>query len=178
MEMGDPDFRHQQPDERRQLIPPMVLLRPRVWTTGPRYDVRHTIHWAPRIELRRLERAIECHRTMVDRLLARRTQSRIVEREQFAIQLVERGARTENARVAPAERALAAAQLPRWAPQPPELRLNLPAKRAADGPGLPERQHARRQVPAPPIDLNRLTDSVIRQIDRRLDAHRERMWKK
>lgn len=185
--MGDADFRHQRQNERdRVSAPHFVFLRPRVLVTAPRQELRTAIHWSPRFELRRLERVIENRHAMVERVVERRTEARLVERERQALRLVERGARTEDSRIAAqaASRAIARPPAPlAAAPPPPEMTLNRPPK-----PVAPEQQAAPREArppfafprtPTPPaVDVNRLTDSVMRQIDRRLEAQRERMWRK
>lgn len=183
--MGDADFRHQRQDERNGVSPrPLVFLRPRTLVTALRHDLHTAIHWAPRIELQRLERIIELRQTMVERVVERHTQTRVVEREQLAMRLLEKGARTEDAGMAAAA---PRTEAPGHAPGPftaarPQMTLNEPSKPVTE-PRMADREMRSplttpRIAAAPPIDLNRLTDSVMRQIDRRLEAHRERLWRK
>jgi hypothetical protein len=183
--MGDADFRHQRQDERNGVSPrPFVFLRPRTLVTALRQELRTAIHWSPRIELQRLELTIEVRQTMVERVVERHTQTRVVEREQLAMRLLEKGARTEDARMeaqAPRTEPPGHALGPIAAARPP-MTLNQPPKPGAE-PRMAEREvrsplAVPRTATAPPIDLIRLTDSVMRQIDRRLEAHRERLWRK
>ena len=73
-----------------------------------------------------------------------------------------------------------------WSPGPPPLAPARPAQSpkrehgrgTADGPA-PERSDARRTLDAPPppprIDVGQLADQVVRRIDERIIAHRERL---
>ncbi len=184
--MGDADFRDQRQDERDRLrIAPFVFLRPRVLFTAPRQELKTAIHWEPRIELRRLEYAIERRTSIVEGVFHRHTQTRVIERERMALRLVEKGARAEDGRIAArvADRVETRASTPgKPVPGSPEMRLNRQPNAAILESRLTEeagRSRGFSRTPAaPPVDLNRLTDSVMRQIDRRLEAHRERMWRK
>ena len=183
--MGDPDFRHQHQDERERLAPPpLVFLRRRPWPQS-RTELRTTIHWSPRIELRLMERAIEQRHTMVERIVERHVETRLLQRERLAMQLVERRARAEELHIVRRETLPPAPGAPRTAPssQPPEMKLSRPQQAAASETRAPERSAPSPFAPfqkpaAAPIDLNGITDSVMRQIDRRMTAHRERMWRK
>jgi hypothetical protein len=163
-----------------------VFLRPRVLITAPLQELRTAIHWSPRIELRRLERVVEHRHATVERVLERHTQTRLIERERLALRLVERGARTEDSRVAVQAASRGIPRPPATVavtPAPPEMKLNRPPKPSTPEPDASPREarspFAFPRTPiAPAVDLNRLTDSVMRQIDRRLEAQRERMWRK
>ena len=62
-------------------------------------------------------------------------------------------------------------------PQRPPMILAAPPRPAADQPSPAPATERTRPVPARPaeVDLQSLTDQVVRQIDRRIVAHRERM---
>ena len=66
------------------------------------------------------------------------------------------------------------------APHPPKLEFHRPAETVVQRETNRERQQPASPRPAmpPALDINSLTEQVMRQMDRKLQAHRERMWRK
>ncbi len=160
-----------------------VFLRPRLRVLQPIQDLRTSHQWSPRIEFRLLERVIEKRESMVQRVAERRIETRIREREQMVVRLTTGRGRTEDPRVVAAPTPAAALKnmavpVAAMVSRPPEMKLNRTPE--IKEPAAKERSaHGSPRTPAPPpLDVNRLTDQVMRQIDRKLEAHRERMWKK
>lgn len=185
--MGDPDIGHQQQDERQRMrIVPFVFLRPRLRVAHTVQNLWTAHHWTPRIDLRFLERVLEKREAMVKLGPERNFETRIREREQMVVRLTTDRKRTEDARltVTPASTpafknlAVPAANM---AARPADMKLN----RAPEVRDSREREKAecspspgQRAPAAAPLDVNKLTDQVMRQIDHKLQAHRERMWRK
>ena len=190
--MGDANLGHQQPDEWQRMTErrgtsraPFVFLKPCVRLIQPVQTLKTTHQWSPRIELRLLERVIETRESLVHRIQEKRVETHIREREKMVLRLTTERNRTEDARMAAASSSPSVKNtaLP-FAPAParlPELKLN----RTPETKEPRESRHDERSQPAntrgavaPPLDINALTDQVMRQMDRKLEAHRERMWRK
>lgn len=190
--MGDTNLGHQQPNEWRGITErqsmsraPFVFLRPCLRFMQPAQTLRTAHHWSPRIELRLLERVIENRESLVHRIQEKRVETHIREREKMVLRLTTERSRTEDARMAAVSSSPAVKDLTlpvAAAPaRLPELRLS----RTPEAREPRESRHDERLQPAgtraavsPPLDINSLTDQVMRQMSRKLEAHRERMWRK
>jgi hypothetical protein len=103
---------------------------------------------------------------------------------QHTVQRIVNSGRRVEERIAPPDRASRYPHRPDlgWTPGPPPMAAAQPpqpparehGRGAAEGPA-PEAPDSRRTLDAPPIDVERLADQVVRRINDRIIAHRERL---
>lgn len=162
---------------------PMILRRLRpVALARPIHSHTH-FHLAPRLNFTVVHSSAPVETLRVERILRTTAGERLVERQELVRRIAEQGARRDYDRTP-------ASTTPTAAPARVLGRGGVPAvllRSAAPVPAVP-------QVPAPPaaerswapaapsqvpsLDLDRLSEQVIQKIDRRVQAHRERIGRR
>ena len=167
----------------QHIPPPMILRKLRAPVVSLRQHHDHHLQFAPRLNITVLQgRAKTVVQT--ERVLEGSAAERVLRREEFVHRIFEQGARREDG--ARTERSAVSREpspiLARHAVPAVLLRSAAPPAFTPEPPAAasPSSAWSVRMVPSasPPFDMQRLSDQVIQTIDRRLQAHRERLGKR
>ena len=161
---------------------PMILRRLRPVALVRPIQTHTHFHVAPRLNFTVINQPVQTEILRVERILRNTAGERLVEREELVRRIVDRGARQEDfRRVAPEQAAALTPVMERSGVLAMLLRSAAPVPAVLD---VPAPQIGQRAWPAaapmnaPQPDIARLSEEVIRSIDRRLQAHRERIGRR
>ena len=157
----------------------MVLRRLRPVALARPIQTHTHFHLAPRLNFTVSHTTVNAMAERVERILVSAAGERILRREQIVQRIFQQGVRREDGRregVTGTAEVITRAALP---PVPAVLLRSAPAVPAVpDVPG-PRISESPRPVQQPtPLDVNRLSEQIIQSIDRRLQAHRERIGRR
>src|SRR5271157_4372545 len=185
--MGDGDFRDQQQDERSAMNrirnpepAPMILLRLRPAALARPIYMHTHLHLAPKLHLTAVHSFAHLEMLRVERVRETAGGERMAWREELVRRIFEVGARRDGG----TQPAAGPGALPgslQFSQKPMPAVLLRPAARAAqvEIPAAPLSAAHNQPVPpavqALPLDLQKLSDQIVQNIDRRLQAHRERL---
>jgi len=162
---------------------PMVLRRLRPATLARPLRTHTHFHLAPRLDFTLVNQAAEKETVRVEQILRRSSGERVVQREELVKRILAKGERRDGATHQTATSATAAVPPP-LAPRGVPAVLLRPAAPAPAVPNVPESPAQQGAWPAaapmqPTLpDVERLSEQVMRNIDRRLQAHRERLGRR
>jgi hypothetical protein len=157
----------------------MILRRVRPLNLTQRLETHTHLQVSPRLNLTVL-RTSEAGELRVERVLPGSTGERVLRREEYVRQFLDRGRRQDAGAPSPAAEGSAAGALvsPPQRPIPSVLLRSQPVAAKETSASTPTVSAKPWPPPAPPqapsVDVNRLTEQVIHQIDRRLQSFKER----
>lgn len=155
---------------------PMILRRIRPAILSHRLETHTHLHVSPHLNFA-VAGAPESGSSRIERMFSGNAGERILRREEYTRRIIDRGSRREaGAAIERTEEAFRTAPLTRV---PSVLLRTQPAAPAAvatsNTPPLGSRPWTPPAAPqTPPVDVQRLTEQVIQQIDRRLQSYKER----
>jgi hypothetical protein len=161
--------------------PAMILRRMRPAILTHRLETHVYLQVAPHLHLAAAA-APQAGALRIETIVRGNAGERILRREEYVRHIAERGARREQgAQAGPKlETTVPIMATPSSRPVPAVLLRSHPAATAAPEPQSTTPAFAPKSWPPPPapqaahVDVNRLTEQVIQQIDRRLQSYRER----
>jgi hypothetical protein len=184
--MGWRDLGDQRPHERGALSPTRVFLKPRVRVVAPRFTSQVHLRLAPVVNLHAVAATVARGREIVDRITTTTVLREVRRTELLALRLrrelvrVELDAPRGPSREMPASPPAASSVDP--APRGLVVVRQAPAQpgKVVEGETVARRSPSRPEaaIRVPTLDTERLAEQVIQTIDRRLQAHCERLGRR